>query len=55
MCVGLIQLSLSLLIMGDFWLPMDAKLWPDYWILVFSGCIQHCDCRDPMNSLKYKY
>lgn len=31
-CVCLIQLSLSSLVMGDFWLPIDAKLW-------FSVCI----------------
>lgn len=41
MCVRLIQISLSLLVMEAFWLPMDAKLSPDYWILMFSGCI--CD------------
>lgn len=38
-CVCLIQLSVSLLVMGDFWSPIDAKLWPDYWILVFRPCM----------------
>lgn len=37
MHVRLIQLSLSMLVMwgevgGDFKLPINAKLWPDYWI-----------------------
>lgn len=38
-CVCLIQLSLCSLVMGALWLPIDAKLWPDYWTLTFSVCI----------------
>lgn len=51
--ICLIQLSLSFLVMRDFWSRIDAKLWVDYWILVFIVCVRHCDCSVLINILKY--
>lgn len=44
-CICLIQLKLSLLIIGNFKLLTNAKPWPDHWILVY------CLCMCPYDSL----